>query len=78
MVDSQAVEALELMAYIGRTRNNVTHTGNGREVHLPRVPNLMGIVYRLRRYLSTWGVFCMGVHVCPIGTTPSATLTKHR
>ena len=33
--DRQSVEALQWLAYIGRTRNNVTHAGNGREVHWP-------------------------------------------
>ena len=36
----QSVEALQWLAYIGRTRNNVTHAGNGREVHLAGVPNV--------------------------------------
>ena len=38
--DRQSVEALQGWTYIGRTRNNVTHAGNGREVHLPGVPNV--------------------------------------
>jgi G:T-mismatch repair DNA endonuclease (very short patch repair protein) len=36
----QSVEALQWLAYIGRPRNNATHAGNGREVHLDRVLNL--------------------------------------
>jgi hypothetical protein len=40
MGDRQSVEALQWLAYIGRTRNNVTHAENGREVRLGRVPNL--------------------------------------
>ena len=36
----QSVQALEWLPYIGRTRNNVTHAGNGRKVHLPGAPNL--------------------------------------
>jgi hypothetical protein len=40
MGDRQSVEALQWLAYISRTRNNVTHAGNGREVRLDRVPNL--------------------------------------
>jgi hypothetical protein len=39
MGDRQSVEALHWLAYIGWTRN-VTHAGNGREVHLPRVQDL--------------------------------------
>ena len=40
MGDRQSVEALQWLAYIGRTRNNVSHAGNGREVHLPRISNV--------------------------------------
>ena len=40
MGDRQSVEALQWLAYIGRTRNNVSHACNGREVHLARVPNV--------------------------------------
>jgi len=36
----QSVEALQLLAYIGLTRNNEIHVQNGREVHLPWVPNV--------------------------------------
>ena len=40
MGDRQSGEALQWLAYIGRTRNNATHSGNVREVHLPGVPNV--------------------------------------
>jgi len=30
MRDRQSVEALQWLAYIGRTRNNITHAGNRR------------------------------------------------
>jgi len=40
MGDRQSVEALQWLSYIGRTRNNVTHAGNGKEVHLLGVPNV--------------------------------------
>jgi hypothetical protein len=40
MGDLQSVEALQWLAYIGRTWNNITHADNGREVHLPGVPNV--------------------------------------
>ena len=36
----QSVEALEWLVYIGRTRNNVTHAGNEKQVLLPGVPNV--------------------------------------
>ena len=31
----QTVEALQWPAYVRQTRKNVTHTGSGKEVHLP-------------------------------------------
>ena len=40
MGDRQPVEALQWLAYIGRTRNNITHAGNGREVHLPGISSV--------------------------------------
>jgi len=40
MGDCQSVEAVQWLAYIGQTRHIVTHTTNGREVHLPGVPNV--------------------------------------
>jgi hypothetical protein len=41
MGNHQPVETLQWLAYIGRTKKNVTHAGNGREVRLDRVPNLI-------------------------------------
>jgi hypothetical protein len=38
--DRTSLGALQWLAYIGRTHNNVTHAGNGREVHLATVPNV--------------------------------------
>jgi len=35
----QSVEVLQWLAYIGRT-SNISHAGNGRDVHLAGVPNL--------------------------------------
>jgi len=41
MGDRQSVEALQWLAYIGRTTNNITHPGNGIEVpNVPGVPNV--------------------------------------
>jgi hypothetical protein len=78
MGDRQSVEALQWLSYIGRTRNNVTHAGNGKEVHLPGVPNVKvdgycavtGEVFEYLRF------FCTDVNICPIDISPSATLTK--
>jgi hypothetical protein len=38
--DRQSAEALRWLAYLGRTRDDITHAGNGREVHLAALPNL--------------------------------------
>jgi hypothetical protein len=38
--DRQSVLALKWLSHIGRTTFNITHPGNGREVHLPGVPNV--------------------------------------
>lgn len=40
MGDRQSVEVLQWWAYIGWTTNNITHAGNGREVHLLGVHNV--------------------------------------
>jgi hypothetical protein len=41
MGDRQSFEALQWLAYIVRTRKNITHAANGREFHLPGVPNVI-------------------------------------
>ena len=38
--DRQSIEAFQWLAYIGQTRDDVIHAGIGREMHLPRVPNV--------------------------------------
>jgi len=40
MGDRQSIEALLWLAYILRTRNNITSAGNGKEVHFPGVTNV--------------------------------------
>ena len=40
MGDRQSFEALRWLAYILQTRGYIIHAGNGREVHLPGVPNV--------------------------------------
>jgi len=78
MGDRQSVEALQWLAYIGPTRNNITHAGNGREIHLPRVPNVKvdGYCAETREVLEYVGCFGTGVNLCPIDISPRATLTK--
>ena len=77
MGDGQSVEALQWLAYIGRTRNNVTHVVNGKGVRLSRVQNEKVEVYCAERKISLrlpW-VFWHGCPTCipnrgkPIGNT---------
>ena len=72
MGESQSAEAIQWLAYIGRTRDDVIHAGNGREVHLPGVPNLkyMAALQRHKRSLSIWVVTGMDFHPCLIDTKP--------
>jgi len=73
----QFVEALQWLAYIGRTRNIVTHAGNGREVHLPGVPNVKvdGYCLETNEVFKYLGCFWHGCPACmpyrdrPIGNT---------
>ena len=78
MGDRLSVEVLQWLAYIGWTMNNITHAGNGSEVHLPRVTNAKvdGYCADTREVFEYLGCFGSGVNVCPIDISPSATLTK--
>ena len=76
MGDRQPVEALQWLAYIDWTRNNVTHAGNGREVHLPGVPNVKfdGYSEEKNEVFEYMGCFwhvcrCMSNRRKPIGNT---------
>jgi hypothetical protein len=73
--DRQSAEPLQ---WTGRTRDDITHAGNGREVHLAGLPNLKvdGFSAKTNEVFSIWGVFGTGVPVCPIGTNLLATLMK--
>jgi len=46
--------------------------------HLPGVPNVKfdGYCAETRNFLSTFGVFGMGVDVCPMDISPSATMER--
>jgi len=78
MWDRQSVEALQCLAYIGRTRKNITHAGNGREVHFAGVLNVKVdcTVYRQGKSLSISGASEMGVFACPIDTNTFVTLRE--
>ena len=77
--DYQSIEALQRLAFIGRTRNNVPHAGNGRNVHLTGLPNLKvdGYCEGTNEVFNYLGYFRMGVPVCPIDTSPLAKQMKH-
>jgi hypothetical protein len=69
--DLQSVLALQRLTYTRRTRKNITHAGNGREVHLPGLPNVKidGNCAETREVFEYLGCFGTGVDVCPIDKT---------
>jgi len=77
MGDRQSVEALKWLSYIGRTRNNITHAVNGREVHLPGVPNVKvdGYCAETRDFFEYLGCFWYGCQCMPNRHNPTASLT---
>jgi G:T-mismatch repair DNA endonuclease (very short patch repair protein) len=84
MGDRQYVEAVQWLAYIGRTRKNITHAGNGREVHLPRVPNLNvgGYCSETNEVFEYLGCFwywcpCMPNRHRPIGNIDETLLSRY-
>jgi G:T-mismatch repair DNA endonuclease (very short patch repair protein) len=84
MEDRQSVEALQWRAYIGRTRNNIIHDGNGREVHLPGVSNVKvdGYCAMTREVLLYLGCFwygwqCMCIRHKRIGNTEETLLSRY-
>ena len=84
MGDRQSVEALQWLAYIGRTRNNVTHAGNGQEIHLSGVQNVKVEGYCAEKkevfeYLGCFwhGCQCMPNRHKPIGKTDETLLNRY-
>jgi len=74
--DRQPDEALQWLAYIGRTRNTVSHDGNGREVNLAGVPTVKFDEYcaetnEVFEYLGCFwhGSLCMPNRHMPNGKT---------
>jgi hypothetical protein len=72
------------LAYIGRTRSNVTHADNGREVHLPRVPGLKvdGYCSETNEVFEYLGCFwhrcpCMPYRHKSIGKTEETLLSRY-
>ena len=84
MGDRQSAEAIQWLVYIGRTRNDVIHAGNGREVHLPGVPNVKVDGYSPKtqevfEYLGCYwhGCPCMPNRHKPIGNTKVTMLSRN-
>jgi hypothetical protein len=78
MGDRRYVDALQWLAYIGRRRHNVTHADNGREVHLPGVPNMkVDRYFAEAKVFDYLGYFGIRVLVYPIDASPLATLVKN-
>ena len=84
MGDRQSIEAFQWLAYIGQTRDDVIHAGNGREVHLPRVPNVKVDGYspntqEVFEYLVCYwhGCPCMPNRHKPIGSTKETLLSRY-
>jgi hypothetical protein len=77
MGDRQSIEGLQWLAYMRRTRK-IIHAGNGREMHLPGVPNVKVEVYcqETKEVFEYLGCFGMGVFACPIDINPLVALRK--
>ena len=76
MGDRQSLEALQWLAHIGRTRNNVSHAGSGMEVRLAGVPKVKDDWYcaetnEVFEYLGCFwrGCLCMPNRHKRIGNT---------
>ena len=80
MGDRQSVKTLQWLVYIGVTRDNIVHAGNGREVHLDRVPHVK-VDWNCRETNEVFeylGFFRTDVlPICPIATSPLAKRHRH-
>jgi hypothetical protein len=77
MGDRQSIEGLQWLAYMVRTRK-IIHAGNGREMHLPGVPNVKVDVYcqETKEVFEYHGFFFFFFFACPIDINPLLTLRK--
>ena len=82
--DRQSAEALQWLVYLGRTRDDITHAGNGREAHLARLPNLKidGFSAKTNEVFEYLGCFwhgcpCMPNRHKPIGDTNETLLNRY-
>ena len=84
MGDRQSAEDFQCLAYIGWKRDDEIHAGNGREVHLPGVPNVKVDGYSPKtqevfEYLRcSWhGCLCIPNRHKPIGNTEEILLSRY-
>jgi hypothetical protein len=77
MGDHQSVEGVQWLTYTDRTKNNVTHAGNGREVRFHGAPNFKVAGYCAETGEEYLGCFGMGFRVYPIDMNPLVTPAKH-
>ena len=84
MGDRQSVEAIQWLAYIGQTRDDVIHAGNGRKVHLPRVRNVKvnGYSPQTQEVFEYFGCYwhgfpCMTNRHRPIGSKKETLLGRY-
>ena len=84
MDDRKSIDAIQWLAYIGQTRDDVIDAGNGREVHLPRVPNVKFVGHypktqEVFEYLGCYwhGCSCTPNRHKPIGSTKQTLLSKY-
>jgi hypothetical protein len=66
MGDRQSIKGLQWLVYMGRMRK-IIHTGNEREMHLDRVPNVKvdGYCQETNEFFEYLGCFWHGCHCIP-------------
>jgi hypothetical protein len=84
MTDRQSIEALQWLTYLGQTRNDISHAGNGREVSLDGLKNLKvdGYCAKTKEVFEYLGCFwrgcpCMSNRHVPIGNTNETLLSRY-
>jgi hypothetical protein len=85
MGDRQCIEAIQWLAYIGQTRENI-HAGNGREVHFNEVSKLKedGYCRETNEVFEYLGCFWHGCPSCmpnrdkPIGKTKETLANRYK
>ena len=79
MGNLQSVEALQWLAFIGQTRNDIIHAGNGREVHPRGVPKIKvdGYTPKTKEVFEYLGSFWHARRHKPIGNTEETLLNRY-